>query len=157
CVSGIAAVFGGAPVPFGISITGQTNVLGLPGPRYIVIAPCAAADELHAALARHTSIADFEVWQWLTIRAGVPVVTVPTQAPSTARMVTWEVLGGIDFQKGCYTGQEIIARTGYLGRLKERAYLFHAAQAGARAGDRLFSVAFGEQPCGTVVNAARAP
>ena len=43
--------------------------------------------------------------------------------PQTAN---WELLGGVNFQKGCYPGQEIVARTQYLGRLKERLQLFHA-------------------------------
>jgi folate-binding protein YgfZ len=153
----MAAVFGAAPPPFGRLEASQATVLGLPGPRYVVIAPLAASGALHAALSPHTATADFEVWRWLTICAGVPVVTAPTQEAFIAQMVNWDALGGIDFQKGCYTGQEIIARTRYLGRLKERAYLFHAVREGARAGDRVFSAAFGEQPCGTVVNAAATP
>jgi folate-binding Fe-S cluster repair protein YgfZ len=67
------------------------------------------------------------------------------------------VLGGIDFHKGCYTGQEIIARTQYLGRLKERALLFHTDATDVAAGERIYSPAFEGQPCGTVVNAAPAP
>ena len=146
----VADALGAAPPPFGLTAKGPLTVLGLPGPRYVVIAPLAAADELRVALSRHTSVADFEVWQWLTIRAGVPVVTAATQEAFVAQMANWDVLGGIDIQKGCYTGQEIIARTRSLGRLKERAHLFHAEQRDVRAGDRLFSAAFGEQPCGTV-------
>jgi folate-binding protein YgfZ len=100
--------------------------------------------------------APFSVWQWLTIRAGVPVVTTTTQDAFVAQTVNWDVLSGIDFQKGCYTGQEIIARMQYLGRLKERLYAFHA-DADVAAGVRLYSATFGEQSCGTVVNAAPAP
>jgi folate-binding Fe-S cluster repair protein YgfZ len=66
------------------------------------------------------------------------------------------VLGGVSFQKGCYPGQEIVARTRYLGRLKERLYALHTT-AGAAPGDRLYGSVFGDQPCGTVLNAAAAP
>ncbi len=72
-------------------------------------------------------------------------------------MLNWDALGGISFQKGCYAGQEIVARTQYLGRLKERTFLAHVDALPPPAGARLFGAAFGEQPCGTVVNAATAP
>jgi folate-binding protein YgfZ len=85
------------------------------------------------------------------------VITAATQDAFVAQTANWDILRGIDFQKGCYTGQEIIARTQYLGRLKERAFLFHATADGIPPGERLFSAAFGDQPCGTVVNAAAAP
>ena len=56
----------------------------------------------------------------------MPVITAATQDAFVAQAANWDVLGGVDFRKGCYTGQEIIARTQYLGRLKERTFLFHA-------------------------------
>ena len=87
----------------------------------------------------------------------MPVVTAATQDAFVAQAANLDILGGIDFQKGCYTGQEIIARTQYLGRLKERTYLFHADAREVAAGERIFSAAFEGQPCGTVVNAAPAP
>ena len=87
----------------------------------------------------------------------MPVITAATQDLFVAQTANWDVLGGISFGKGCYTGQEIIARTQYLGRLKERLFLFHAAGPAVAAGTRLFSAVFGDQPCGTVVDAAGAP
>jgi len=156
-VQAISAAVGVAPVPFAVSTQEALTVLGLPGPRFVVIGPQDAAGELRAALSRHAVSADFDVWRWLTIRAGVPVVTAATQDAFVAQTANWDVLGGIDFQKGCYTGQEIIARTRYLGRLKERAYLFHSGGRDVRAGERLYSSAFGEQPCGTIVDAAPSP
>jgi folate-binding protein YgfZ len=132
-------------------------LLGLPGPRYVVVAPRAAGETARAELLRHASAASYDVWQWLTIRAGIPVITAATQDHFVAQTVNWDILGGIDFQKGCYTGQEIIARTHYLGRLKERTLLFHAEAESVRPSQRLYSAAFGDQACGTVVNAAAAP
>jgi folate-binding Fe-S cluster repair protein YgfZ len=66
-------------------------------------------------------------------------------------------VGGLNFQKGCYPGQEIVARMQYLGRLKERLQRFHVDADAAAAGDRIFGGSFGDQACGTVVNAASAP
>jgi hypothetical protein len=153
----LRAAFGAAPAPFAVTRTGGTTVLGLPGPRFVVTAPAGAAESTRAALGRRVMAAPFSVWQWLTIRAGVPVVTAATQDQFVAQMANWDVLGGVNFRKGCYTGQEVIARTHYLGRLKERLFAFHADAASIPAGTRLYSTAFGDQACGTVVNAAPAP
>ena len=87
----------------------------------------------------------------------MPVVTTPTQDQFVAQMANWDLLGGVNFKKGCYPGQEIVARTQYLGRLKERLFAFHANATSIPAGARLYSTAFGDQACGTVVNAAPAP
>jgi folate-binding protein YgfZ len=150
-------VSGAAPAPFELRTFGTRSVLGLPGPRLVVIAPAAEADTTRSELLRHAPAAPFGVWRWLTIRAGVPVITAATQDMFVAQTTNWDVLQGIDFQKGCYTGQEIIARTQYLGRLKERAFVFHAALDGIHPAERLYSAAFGDQPCGAVVDAAAAP
>jgi len=153
----LAAAQGGVPAVFARLMIGSTAVLGLPGSRFVVIAPLALAEATRARLLLQASAATYDVWQWLTIRAGVPVVAAATQDKFVAQTANWDLLGGIDFQKGCYTGQEIIARTQYLGRLKERAFLFHAGTTAVSPGMRIFSAAFGDQPCGTVVNAAAAP
>lgn len=148
---------GVAPGAFTTAEATGATVLALPGPRYLVVAPAGAAVAMQETLRREMLEAPFEVWQWLTIRAGVPVITAATQDQFVAQTANWDLLGGVNFQKGCYTGQEIIARMHYLGRLKERTYAFHADVPRVAAGARLFSAAFGDQPCGTVVNAAPAP
>jgi hypothetical protein len=153
----LAAALGGVPAVFARLIVGSTTALGLPGSRFVVTAPIASAETTRARLLLNASAASHDVWQWLTIRAGVPVVTAATQDMFIAQTANWDLLDGIDFQKGCYTGQEIIARTQYLGRLKERTFLFHAGASAVSPGTRIFSGAFGDQPCGMVVNAAAAP
>ncbi len=153
----ISSAFGAVPEKFGVATADEVTVLGLPGPRYVVFGEGAAASELPARLARHAPAATLAVWRWLTIDAGIPVITAATQDLFVAQMANWDVLGGVNFQKGCYPGQEIVARTRYLGRLKERTYAFHAAVADVGPSARLFSAVFGDQPCGTVVNAAPAP
>ena len=135
---------------------GAVSLLGLPGPRFVVLAPASDTD-LRARFRGLATPAGFDAWRWLTIRAGMPVITAATQDAFVAQAANLDILGGIDFQKGCYTGQEIIARTQYLGRLKERTYLFHIETRDVAAGDRIYSSAYEGQPCGTVVNAAPAP
>lgn len=95
-------------------------------------------------------------WDWLMIRAGVAMVLAPTQDQFVPQMLNMEVLHGISFQKGCYPGQEIVARTQYLGKIKRRTYLAHV-DAVAQPGDELFSPDLPGQACGMVANAAPAP
>ena len=153
----LIAAFGVAPAVHEAMQIAQATVLGLPGPRFVVLAAAGEAEAVPARFAGHATAAAFDVWQWLTIRAGVPIITAATQDAFVAQVANWDVLGGVDFKKGCYTGQEIIARTHYLGRLKERTFLFHADVPDVAPGDRIFSAVFEAQPCGTVVNAAPAP
>ena len=153
----LRAALGAVPVVFGVVRLGETEILGLPGPRYVVVTPAEGAGAITAALAPHAAPAGFDAWQWLTIRAGVPVITAPVQDRFVPQTANWDVLGGVDFHKGCYTGQEIVARTQYLGRLKERLFAFHAPAPAIAPGERLYSSAFADQACGTVVNAAPAP
>ncbi len=96
-------------------------------------------------------------WDWLGIRAGVPVITSATADLFVPQMANWDLIGGVNFHKGCYPGQEIVARMQYLGRLKERLHAFHAPGAPPAPATRIYSGVFGEQSCGTVVNAAPAP
>jgi folate-binding protein YgfZ len=146
-----------APAVGAVSSFGDQHVAALPGPRYVItVAPDAAAS-CWASLASVCRPAGFAAWQWLTIRAGVPVITAPTSDLFVPQAANWDALGGISFQKGCYAGQEIVARTQYLGRLKERLALAHLDVGSPAPGERLYSVAFGEQACGTIVNAAPAP
>jgi folate-binding protein YgfZ len=152
----LCAATGAQPATHEVRDVDSATILALPGPRYVILSPSMDAEALCAHFAATATPVAFDVWRWLTIRAGVPVVTATTQDAFVAQAANLDILGGIDFQKGCYTGQEIIARTQYLGRLKERAFAFHS-EADATPGDRLFSAVFEGQPCGTVVNAARAP
>ena len=133
-------------------------ILPVPGARYMIASPLTQARELWERVERVARPVGYPAWQWLTIRAGVPVVTPVTTDQWVPQMANLDALGGINFQKGCYTGQEIVARTQYLGRLKERLFLLHAEDGPVPlAGERLYSSTFGDQACGTVVSAAAAP
>ncbi len=95
-------------------------------------------------------------WDWLTVAAGVPVILPATQDHFVPQMANMELLQGVSFHKGCYPGQEIVARSQYLGKLKRRMYLAHV-EAPAAAGQGLYSPALPGQSCGMVANAAPAP
>ncbi len=153
----VSAVFGPAPGAFSYREVEGVSVLALPDGRFIVLAPMAHADRARFALAERTTPVDASAWEWLAIHAGVPSVTAATSDQFVAQMANWELVGGVNFQKGCYPGQEIVARMQYLGRLKERLHAFHVATAPPMAGTKLFALSFGNQPCGMVVNSAPAP
>jgi tRNA-modifying protein YgfZ len=139
-----------------IAFGADASALALPDGRIIVLCAAASAPLIHAALARNAAIADAETWRWFGIAAGVPTITAPTSDMFVPQAANWDLLGGVSFKKGCYPGQEIVARMQYLGRLKERLYAFRADTEDIAAGTRLYSTAFGDgQSCGTVVNAAR--
>lgn len=150
------ASFGRAPDPFTIVRADGATLLCLPGTRFVVIAPVESAATIGTRLAHDAVPAPFLVWEWLTIRAGIPVVTAAVQDQIIAQSANWDVLGGVNFRKGCYAGQEIIARMQYLGRQKERLFAFHT-DAKAVPAMRVYGPEFGDQACGIVVNAAPAP
>ena len=108
------------------------------------------------ALRPFTTPVGAQVWDWLRLNAGIPMIVAATQEQFVPQMVNLEVIGGVSFQKGCYTGQEIVARSQYLGKLKRRMFLAHV-DAEAAPGDSLYSADIEGQATGTVVNAAPAP
>ena len=95
-------------------------------------------------------------WRWLEVQSGVPLVELATVEQFVPQMLNFELIGGVDFQKGCYPGQEVVARSQYRGTLKRRMFLFDIDGAAA-AGQEVFHDADLAQPAGMVVNAAPHP
>lgn len=134
------------------------TAIHLPLDRFEIVAARDRARAIWDALAAEARSAHPEHWEWLDIRAGVPVITAATQEQFVPQMVNLDVIGGVSFTKGCYPGQEIVARMHYLGRLKQRMYLAHLATSDRpRPGDKLYSTGLGERSSGMIVNAARSP
>lgn len=96
------------------------------------------------------------LWQWLEVRSGVAMVSAPVVEEFVPQMLNYESVGGVNFKKGCYPGQEVVARSQYRGALKRRAQIFHA-EAEAQVGQELFHAADAEQPCGIVTAVAPHP
>jgi tRNA-modifying protein YgfZ len=133
-------------------------VIRLAESRYQIALKAEAAAGLWQRLSSTALGAGTHVWRWLEIAAGVPQITGRTQEEFVPQMANFELIGGVSFQKGCYPGQEIIARTQYLGKLKRRMYLAHlGAETVPEPGAQLYAADLPEQSCGTVVNAAPAP
>jgi folate-binding protein YgfZ len=93
-------------------------------------------------------------WHRADIAAGLPQVYRETHEAFVAQMLNVDVLGGIGFEKGCYTGQEIIARTHFRGTIKRRMFRFGANSEPPAPGTRIVA---SDQHAGDVVDAAATP
>ena len=134
----------------------EGTVLRLDDSRFEVAVAANAAAGLWQKLAGTARPAGTPVWRWLDIQAAWPLVTAATKEEFVPQMANFERIGGVSFHKGCYPGQEIVARTQYLGKVKRHLYRAASAEA-MRAGDELFSPAAPDQACGMIVSAAPDP
>jgi hypothetical protein len=133
-------------------------VITLPGGRYEIVAARDKAQALTASLGSGAEKTGADYWDWLDIRAGIPTILPATQEAFVPQMVNLDLIGGVSLSKGCYPGQEIVSRMHYRGTLKQRMYLASVAGSDSpQPGDKVYSPDFGEQACGTIVNAARSP
>ena len=97
-----------------------------------------------------------EQWLWTEVASGIAMVSEPVFELFVPQMLNYESVGGVNFKKGCYPGQEVVARSQFRGTLKRRAYIVHADQP-LNAGQEVFAASDAEQATGTVVQAAPAP
>lgn len=95
-------------------------------------------------------------WHWLSVRSGIAMITQSIGEAFVPQMLNYESVGGVNFRKGCYPGQEVVARSQFRGTLKRRAYIVHAS-APLNVGQEVFHSTDAEQPCGLVASAAAAP
>ena len=95
-------------------------------------------------------------WQWLDVHSGIATIEAATVEQFVPQMLNYELVGGVNFQKGCYPGQEIVARSQYRGTVKRRTFLFDV-DASAAAGQEVFNTADPGQPAGLVAEAAPRP
>ena len=118
-------------------------------PRALWVAPAASAPPQGAPLAE-------ELWLWSEVRSGIATLSAPVVEAFVPQMLNYESVGGVNFKKGCYPGQEVVARSQFRGTLKRRTYLAHLP-GDVAAGAEVFADGDAEQPVGTVVQAASAP
>ena len=112
----------------------------------------AGADNM-TPLASAMAPLSLDAWHWLEVTSGVVRIVAATAEKFVPQMVNLELVGGVNFQKGCYPGQEIVARSQYRGTLKRRALVFDL-DAAAQPGRDVFHSADAAQPAGMVANAA---
>ncbi|VVE11620.1 YgfZ/GcvT domain-containing protein [Pandoraea terrigena] len=144
----------------------STSVIRLPAAgtarslsRFLWSVPAANAAEIWALLTQAPGLVavDPALAAWLDVHSGVARVTTATQEQFVPQMVNWEVVGGVNFRKGCYPGQEVVARSQYRGTIKRRLHLAHVNGAQPAPGQELIEASDPGQPCGMVVQAAPAP
>ncbi len=154
------ALFGDAPRAAHQVVSLETaTLLQLPGttPRFEIFTDAEHAPDIWTQLQQTNTPVGASCWDWLDIQAGIPDVMPATQEQFVPQMLNLDLLGGINFKKGCYTGQEIVARTHYLGKVKRRTHQAHAdASATPQAGDPVYG-ADSAEAIGMVVSAAPAP
>ncbi len=140
-------------VPWSLADIAQGQAVRLPPaegcPRALLCLPADQAPEAAPALPP-------ALWHWLDVRSGVAMVTAPVVEAFVPQMLNLESVGGVNFKKGCYPGQEVVARSQFRGTLKRRAYLAHG-DAPMQPGQAVFHASDAEQPCGTVAAAAPHP
>ncbi len=158
----VAAAAGAAPSGAGrVLQSREATIVGVPGvhPRFEIYAPPAAMRGIWDSLNVHAAPVGAAVWRLLEIQAGLPVVHPETAGRFVPQMANLHRVDGVSFRKGCYPGQEVVARMQYLGKLKRHMILAHAAAAREpRPGDPLFAPDTGAgTDVGAVVDAAPAP
>lgn len=149
----INTVAGGAQPAWVKTDIGTANLVHLyPAdgtPRALWVAPASDPAPVGPALAT-------ALWLWSEVKSGVATLSTPVVEAFVPQMLNYESVGGVNFKKGCYPGQEVVARSQFRGALKRRAYVAHVA-AEVAVGAEVFSTTDLEQPCGTVVQVALAP
>jgi folate-binding protein YgfZ len=143
--------FGVAPPADDLEVTASVDLIvtRLAAERYLVFAGGAQRGRLATEWPRGEAVD----WALEDIRAGVPQIVAATQDLFVPQMVNLQLLDGVDFHKGCYPGQEIVARAQYRGQLK-RCMARLRSPVALRPGQDLYSDDLPGQPSGTVVNAA---
>jgi len=136
---------------------GEFTLIRLPGevPRFELIAPPGPMMRLWQQFEASAQRAPQGAWELQEIHAGIPTIWPETSEAFVPQMANLQLIDGVSFTKGCYTGQEVVARMQYLGKLKRRMYLAHVeSPAPPRPGDELFaSDSQSAQGTGKVVDA----
>ncbi|HMV58478.1 MAG TPA: hypothetical protein PKD38_14870 [Nitrospira sp.] len=163
-VAGVGAAGAVAALDSGLPSEGQQTrtpwgcIVAIAGGRYQVIVDAAAAKEIWGQLvAGGATPAGLDAWHLGGISAGDPQVVAATQDQFIPQMINYVQIGGLSFKKGCYPGQEIVARTQYLGKIKRHMYRATVAAADAAPGQPIYAPETGEQACGNVVCSAPSP
>jgi folate-binding protein YgfZ len=141
----------------GMTHSGGIAAIRIPGPspRFEILAPAETVKPLWEALATQATPMDGAYWALLDIRAGIPTVYPETADAFVPQMTNMQLIDGVSFTKGCYTGQEVVARMQYLGKLKRRMYHAEVETVTApKPGDELHAPgSTSEQASGRVVDA----
>ena len=153
---------GNAPAAdYETSHEGGLSNMKLPGqpPRYVILGDAAKMAELWQILGDQVTAVGHSTWKLTDIRAAIPTIHPQTVEAFVPQMVNMQAIEGVSFKKGCYPGQEIVARMQYLGKLKRRMYRATVtAESAPKPGDEVISAASSSgQGAGKVVDAQPSP
>lgn len=147
--------------PFAVDSADGVSVIRLPDgagqPRWQIVLPTGRADAVRAALSATLQGAAPALWDWLEVQSGLPRIVAATQEQFVPQMINFELVGGVNFRKGCYPGQEVVARSQYRGTLKRRMWLVQGEGEVPAPAAEIYRPEDPGQPCGMIVNAAPAP
>ena len=139
--------------PWGLVQQGEASVIGL----YPAIGVARALWVAPATVAPPTAgLMPLQLWLWSEVQSGIATLSLPVFEAFVPQMLNYESVGGVNFKKGCYPGQEVVARSQFRGTLKRRTFLAHSAIP-LVAGQDIFNSTDPSQPAGRVVQAAAAP
>ena len=143
-----------------IQVDGYT-VIKCPGlhPRYEIYGELSPMQKLWSNLDVHAAPVGAAAWEMLDIQAGIPTIYPETSESFVPHMTNMQVINGVSFQKGCYTGQEVVARMQYLGKLKRRMFRIKVDTDNiVNPGDKLFNAdSSSAQGAGQIVSAEQDP
>lgn len=127
--------------------------------RFMIAGNSSSMIDLWPELLNSATAVGADVWELSNIAAGIPQVTEANVEAFIPQMLNLHWVNAISFSKGCYPGQEIVARTKYLGKLKRRLYVAHIdGPQGPEPGTDIFNSSHSDgQKVGKIVSAARAP
>ena len=124
--------------------------------RALIIAYPEKAIELWKLFESDAVSRNYNIWKLFDIQNGIPEITEETIEAFIPQMVNFELIDGVNFQKGCYPGQEIVARTHYLGKPNRRMYKVEIlAEENFLPGTNIYSKEEGEQAVGKIVSSVR--
>lgn len=157
--AGAALTAAGLPMPEAPLVAAtfaEGTIIRLDRGRFVVVVAATVAPDLWRRLSTCARPAGTPAWHWLDVKAGIPLITEATKEAFVPQMANFDKIGGVSFHKGCYPGQEIVARTQYLGKVKRHLYQIHS-EAPLAAGASIYAPDSPEHPCGMVANAAPSP
>lgn len=139
------------------STEGELTAIKLAGstPRYEIYGPLEQVMKLWESLKKEGTLIGENSWNLLTIRAGIPEIVAETVEAFVPQMINLQAINGLSFTKGCYPGQEVVARMHYLGKLKRRLFICSAhTDSLPIPGESIMSSDESEQKIGQIVSSS---
>ena len=139
--------------------TKHSLCIKIPGviPRYILLGDDTFSESTNSLDQNNLYVFTKNYWQWLDVMSGIPTVTELTQEAFVPQMTNMELINGVSFSKGCYPGQEVVARLHYLGNASRRMYRIETTSSSEiNSGDDIYSIdGKSNQSIGNIVSAIK--